>query len=85
MEFDYSRGDPTFEQLEQMFNFLPKMMAIVEDLPKSEDSVVLKVKDLYDSMKNAENYLSSLEGADLTVDQQVKIYSENLVKIKEKS
>ncbi|KAG2377816.1 hypothetical protein C9374_008901 [Naegleria lovaniensis] len=78
-------AEPTFEQFEQYFNFIPKMMAIVEELPNSEESVILKVKDLYDAMKGAENFLNSLEGADLTLEQQTKIYSENLVKIKEKS
>lgn len=77
--------EPSFEQFEQYFNFIPKMMAVLEELPKGEESVILKVKDLYDSMKGAEIFLNSLEGADLTMDQQKKIYSDNLVKIKEKS
>ena len=80
-------NDLTFEQIEPLFNFLPKMMSVVQELPKSEngESVTLLVKDLYDSLKNAEDFLNSLGGADKTQEQQAKIYAENLIKIKEKS
>jgi len=77
----------TYEHLEPIFNFLPKMMNIIQELPKSDsgESVLIQIKDLYDSAKGAQEFMDGLAGADLTEEQQHKLYSENLIKIKEKS
>ncbi|KAL9652299.1 hypothetical protein ABK040_011957 [Willaertia magna] len=77
----------TYEQIEPMFSFLPKMMNIIQEIPKSEtgDTILLQMKELYDSFKTAQEFLNNLDGCDLTLEQQNEIYNDNLQKIKEKS